>query len=138
MPGDGWSIAHQRGRAKARAISIYRRALRSGVLVRPAACERCGGASCGDARRPHMVYGHHDDYSRPLDVQWLCHSCHWERHHELSRACVCTYRNLDMSVAARLVEKSVNCETCGTNGHRAHECPFYLGTERADPLAEAA
>jgi hypothetical protein len=34
-------------------------------------CEECG-APKADA--------HHDDYSRPLDVRWLCETCHGAEH----------------------------------------------------------
>ncbi|EEE04594.1 gene 26 protein [Burkholderia multivorans CGD2M] len=34
-------------------------------------CEVCG-AEKADA--------HHDDYSKPLEIQWLCHSHHMLRH----------------------------------------------------------
>ena len=34
-------------------------------------CEQCG-ALPADA--------HHDDYSKPLDVRWLCESCHGIEH----------------------------------------------------------
>jgi len=42
------------------------RALRRGAIVRQS-CERCG---------VDRVEGHHDDYSKPLEVRWLC-----KRHH---------------------------------------------------------
>ncbi|WP_218650451.1 hypothetical protein [Brevundimonas sp. P7753] len=29
------------------------------------------------------VDAHHDDYSRPLDVRWLCRAHHMEVHNEL-------------------------------------------------------
>ena len=45
-------------------------ALRTGSLVRPSNCERCG--------RHIKVDAHHADYAKPLDVQWLCRSCHLE------------------------------------------------------------
>ena len=35
---------------------------------------------CGTTRR---VHGHHDDYSKPLDVRWLCVRHHLELHEQL-------------------------------------------------------
>jgi hypothetical protein len=46
-------------------------ALRTGRLVRPGACSACQTAS--------KVEAHHDDYSKPLDIRWLCRSCHKEQ-----------------------------------------------------------
>lgn len=43
-------------------------ALLEGRLVRPAVCERCGGGG--------IITSAHGDYSRPLDVWWLCQRCH--------------------------------------------------------------
>lgn len=37
-------------------------------------CERCGSA---------VVHAHHEDYSKPLDVMWLCPLHHKQRHAEL-------------------------------------------------------
>ena len=45
-----------------------RRAVRAGKLVRPLVCDECGGGG--------PIQGAHEDYSRPLDVRWLCRSCH--------------------------------------------------------------
>lgn len=42
---------------------ILGRAVKAGKVTKPAHCELC---SCTD------VVGHHIDYSRPLDVRWLC------------------------------------------------------------------
>jgi hypothetical protein len=42
---------------------------RRGRLV-PQPCQVCGG----------VAQKHHPDYSRPLDVVWLCRSCHLEVH----------------------------------------------------------
>lgn len=44
----------------------------SGKVTRPDTCERCG-------RKGH-VDGHHTDYSKPLEVEWLCRSCHMSHH----------------------------------------------------------
>ena len=46
--------------------------VRSGRILRPARCGQCG--------RYAKTEGHHKDYSRPYDVEWLCSVCHGERH----------------------------------------------------------
>ena len=47
-----------------------RRAIRSGKLVK-LPCENCG---------EQKSTGHHEDYSKPLDVIWLCRPCHDAEH----------------------------------------------------------
>jgi hypothetical protein len=44
------------------------KALRHGRLVRPDKCQKCPSLGPLEA--------HHPDYSRPLDVEWLCRPCH--------------------------------------------------------------
>lgn len=44
-------------------------------LVKPIVCPRCDQPTA--ARRMHA---HHTDYTKPLDVQWLCGSCHRAEH----------------------------------------------------------
>jgi len=58
---------------KARAHDLVKNALASGMLVRPTRCEACGS----EKNKPHS---HHEDYSRPLDVQWICQPCHIAHH----------------------------------------------------------
>ena len=41
-----------------------------GKIKRKDACEKCGGNS--------TLQRHHEDYSKPLDVTWLCIPCHQE------------------------------------------------------------
>jgi hypothetical protein len=53
-------------------------AVRDGVLIAPNACELCGSAR-GDSPL-WGIHAHHEDYSRPLDVLWLCQSCHQRVH----------------------------------------------------------
>jgi len=47
-----------------------RQAIARGKLTRQP-CEACGATP---------VEAHHDDYSRPLDVRWLCTPCHRAHH----------------------------------------------------------
>lgn len=50
-------------------------AIRDGRLVK-GVCEVCGSTS--------KIHGHHDDYSKPLDVRWLCpkHHAEWHKHNQ--------------------------------------------------------
>jgi ribosomal protein S27AE len=61
---------------KRRAHAAVYRAVRSGKLVRQN-CEQCG--------KPDSQ-AHHDDYSKPLDVRWLCGECHETEHHPYRQA----------------------------------------------------
>ncbi len=45
-------------------------AIRKGKMRKPCICEICGSAE--------NTQGHHSDYSRPLDVIWVCQKCHAE------------------------------------------------------------
>jgi hypothetical protein len=55
---------------------IASNAVRDGVLTKPNNCLVCGSTE--------KIEGHHDDYTKPLEVRWLCESCHkdWHRHNK--------------------------------------------------------
>ena len=55
-------IAHQK----------LRKAIRKGILNKPDHCSKCG--------RQTKISGHHPDYSKPLEVIWMCSSCHKLEH----------------------------------------------------------
>ena len=63
----------ERTRTLYRAKLAVRRAVARGRLARPEHCEQCGSGGPIEAA--------HHDYSRRLDVRWLCRSCHrtWDR-----------------------------------------------------------
>jgi hypothetical protein len=70
-------IAHyfEKNPDKHKAHGIVQRAIRSGKLVvQP--CQRCGYGI--------GIQAHHEDYSKPLDVVWLCPPCHGARHREIN------------------------------------------------------
>jgi hypothetical protein len=50
-------------------------AAEAGLIHRPDRCERCG-----QTPPPNRLHGHHPDYSRPLNVVWLCSLCHAREH----------------------------------------------------------
>jgi len=50
------------------------KAVRDGAMVRPDVCSECE-AAC-------LPQGHHEDYLKPLRVEWLCRKCHMGRHRE--------------------------------------------------------
>ena len=53
-------------RKKARAKVFI--ALRNGSLIKPNNCANCG--------RKKELNAHHNNYDKPLEVVWLCDSCH--------------------------------------------------------------
>lgn len=61
---------------KSAAHAVIRRGLKNGKVVAKEFCERC---NCDG-----KLHAHHEDYSKPLDVMWLCTSCHGKRHKELN------------------------------------------------------
>lgn len=68
---DRWN---ERNKHKRAAHFAMQRAIRSGKLIRASSCEQCGATG--------RIEGHHTDYSKPLDVQWLCVSCHGKTRHK--------------------------------------------------------
>ena len=51
-------------------------AVRDGRLTRPDTCTKCGSTT--------KIQGHHPDYSKPLDVVWLCYRCHMNEHGKIA------------------------------------------------------
>jgi hypothetical protein len=63
---------------KAFAHAVVTAAVRYGVIKKPKGCSKCGAT--------YRVEGHHEDYSKPLDVIWLCTRCYREHHDKLKMA----------------------------------------------------
>jgi hypothetical protein len=57
---------------KYHARNVLYGAVKSGKLVKPDCCEFCGETK--------KLHGHHEDYSKPLEVKWLCNDCHAKEH----------------------------------------------------------
>jgi hypothetical protein len=60
---------YQRNKDKFRAHQRAARAETKGIIVSPGACEWCG-------LNIAKLEKHHEDYSKPLQVTWLCRACH--------------------------------------------------------------
>lgn len=66
-------IQRERYPEKYLARQFLKRALETGKILRPKACECC----LIEAKR---IEGHHEDYAKPLEVIWLCVKCHKNLH----------------------------------------------------------
>lgn len=62
-----------KNREKATAWSAVGNAILRGELEKPSYCELCGVSGM-------KIHAHHEDYSKPLEVLWLCHDCHMSLH----------------------------------------------------------
>lgn len=60
-------------------------AVRDGRVAKPDTCDRCKNVGV-------VLHGHHEDYSKPLTVDWLCVDCHGARHREINEERRCAER----------------------------------------------
>ena len=60
--------ATKRQRARAYLGTYVKR----GKVIKPDVCSRCESTD--------RIHGHHEDYDKPLEVVWVCHSCHMDIH----------------------------------------------------------
>jgi len=60
--------------AKTEARNILNQAIKSGKIIKPTNCSECG--------KIKRITAHHHDYSKPLEVKWLCYECHGKEHWE--------------------------------------------------------
>ena len=67
-----WRLAHKEEVAAQHKVH---KAVKSGLLTKSLSCQDCGKVC--------KTQGHHPDYSKPLEVIWVCHACHRKRHRRL-------------------------------------------------------
>jgi len=58
---------HQKARLE------VRKAVMNGILIRPKRCPKCLSSK-------DRIQAHHHDYSKPLEIEWLCSRCHGKEH----------------------------------------------------------
>ena len=54
------------------AVQAIAYAIRKGKIIRPSLCQNCNNTG--------KIHGHHNDYSKPYEVRWLCVKCHTSWH----------------------------------------------------------
>lgn len=66
---------------KALARSALKRAIDNGMITIPSECQSCGTIPKKGADGRRGIHGHHHNgYSNPLDVIWVCVQCHADEH----------------------------------------------------------
>lgn len=63
----------EKNKHKKAAHSKVQKAIIKGIIIKPDECQKCKTIS-------NKIEGHHRDYSKPLDVIWLCKKCHTAEH----------------------------------------------------------
>ena len=64
-----WQRKNENKRIAQRSVKY---AIEKGILIRPGVCSKCLIECQPD--------GHHEDYSKPLEIMWLCRQCHKDIH----------------------------------------------------------
>jgi hypothetical protein len=64
-----WLLANPE---KGAAHIILNNAIRDGRIKKGTKCHKCGSSK--------SLHGHHPDYCKPLEVEWLCCKCHTNYH----------------------------------------------------------
>lgn len=63
---------HKKYPERRKAYKSVARALKNGIIVKPVICDNC--------QQELKLLAHHKDYSKPLEVLWLCQDCHNSTH----------------------------------------------------------
>ena len=61
----------ERNPDKVKAYSVVSNSIRDEKLIKPEHCSCCGNKTASI-----NLHAHHHDYSKPLDITWLCITCH--------------------------------------------------------------
>ncbi len=59
------------------ARQALQKAVQNGEIAKPSKCEKCNGEF-----PLFKIHGHHPDYTKPLEVIWLCSICHGLEHRQ--------------------------------------------------------
>lgn len=71
-PSDSFKAWRIRNKEKCAAHQSVSRALKNGKMLKADKCALCG--------KGEKLNAHHNDYTKPLDITWLCIPCHKKVH----------------------------------------------------------
>ena len=71
---------HRGTQAIDRAQNLLETAIEKGVIRRAIGCQTCGKVPTPFKNGRTAIQAHHDDYTKPLEVRWLCQKCHHQWH----------------------------------------------------------
>lgn len=69
-----WKIDYEKNRGKVKAREKLNYYVDKGYILRPKKCMKC--------KKSGKIEAHHKDYSKPLEVDWLCKQCHEKVHYK--------------------------------------------------------
>ena len=71
--GEPWAFKHPKPRSpeKIMAKQLLHQAMKNEIIMKPGTCSMCNSET-----EKRLLHGYHANYSKPLDVEWLCPSCH--------------------------------------------------------------
>lgn len=91
---------YQRKLKQGKVVGLVQAAITKGDLIRPTICENCG-------RTTDDIQGHHKDYDKPLEVDWLCRGCHRDTFkHKMSQAAKKGHANRETSSSLQTLRKN--------------------------------
>lgn len=67
---------YQKHKLENRSRKLFRYHIKAGNVKESNICEECGSMK--------YIEAHHPDYSKPLDVIWMCKKCHKRIHKEIT------------------------------------------------------
>lgn len=70
-------VKNNRSNGKRTVNIMVSNAIRAGELT-PEKCWWCGSGE--------HIHAHHEDYTKPLEITWLCRDCHGRRHRGINEA----------------------------------------------------
>ncbi len=74
--------------SKAKSRRALRTALAKGRIAKPQDCQSCGQVA--------KLSAHHHDYTKPLEVRWLCLRCHGREHRKPAQRAEALLRTLNL------------------------------------------